>query len=152
VAPLTAAAIAPMDSHRIVRALELHEAGELQAPSAQSQLWTRTTRRPTLLVGLTAQRDRLYEQINARVDAMLEAGVEEQVRRADAAGASETVRKALGFKDVLSGDIEGMKRHTRNYARRQLTWMRKLSGVTEVDVTDRSVEDVAAEIAGHWLR
>lgn len=152
VAPRTAAAIAPTDSHRIVRALELHDAGELRAPSAQSQLWTQTTRRPTLLIGLTAQRESLYEQINARVDAMLEAGVQEQVRRADAAGAGETARKALGFEDVLTGDVEGMKRRTRNYARRQLTWMRKLPGVTQVDVTDRNAEDVAAEIAGHWLR
>jgi tRNA dimethylallyltransferase len=152
VAPRTAAAIAPTDSHRIVRALELHDAGELKAPSDQSELWTQTTRRSTLLIGLTAQRDSLYEHIDARVDAMLEAGVEDEVRRADAAGASETARRALGFEDVLSGDIDGMKRRTRNYARRQLTWMRKLPGVTQVDVTDRRPDDVAAEIAGHWLR
>ncbi len=53
--------------------------------------------------------------------------------RAHAAGASDTARKALGFDELLSGDIEAMKRRTRNYARRQLTWMRKLAGVHLID-------------------
>jgi tRNA dimethylallyltransferase len=39
-----------------------------------------------------------------------------------------------------------MKRRTRNYARRQLTWMRKLAGVHQIDRTDRSAQDVAAEV------
>ncbi len=60
---------------------------------------------------------------------MLAAGVEEEVRRASAAGASVTARKALGFEELLAGDVEAIKRRTRNYARRQLTWMRKLAGV-----------------------
>ena len=59
---------------------------------------------------------------------MLAAGAREEVRRADAAGASETARKALGFEELLTGDVEAMKRRTRNYARRQLSWMRKLGG------------------------
>ncbi len=151
-APWAAADIAPTDSQRIVRALELDEAGELAPAPAESELWTRATRHPTLLVGLTASRDRLYEQIDARVEAMLAAGVEQEVREANAAGASVTARRALGFGELLSGDIEGMKRHTRNYARRQLTWMRKLPDVATIDVTDRSAEDVAAEIIGRWLR
>ncbi len=151
-APWAAADIAPTDSQRIVRALELEEAGELTASRAESELWTGATRHPTLLVGLTASRDRLYEQIDARVEAMLAAGVEQEVRKANAAGASATARKALGFNELLSGDVEAMKRRTRNYARRQLTWMRKLPDVATIDVTDRSADDVAAEIAGQWLR
>jgi tRNA dimethylallyltransferase len=150
-APWAAAEIPPTDSHRIVRALELDEIGELEPPSGQSELWTEATRHPTLLIGLVADRERLYAQIDARVDAMLAAGVEQEVRRADAAGASATARKALGFEDLLGGDFEAMKRRTRNYARRQLTWMRKLPNVTQVDVTDRAADEVAAEIAGHWL-
>ena len=150
-APWAAAEITPTDSHRILRALELHEAGELEPADGESELWTQTTRHPTLLVGLVADRARLYAQIDARVDAMLAAGVEQEVRRADAAGASATARKALGFDDLLSGDVENMKRRTRNYARRQLTWMRKLPGVQQLDVTDRCPEEVAAEIAQSWL-
>jgi tRNA dimethylallyltransferase len=72
--------------------------------------------------------------------------VREQVLRAHAAGASHTARKALGFEDLLAGDVERMKRRTRNYAKRQLTWMRKLAGVHEIDVTDRDPAAVAREI------
>jgi tRNA dimethylallyltransferase len=81
---------------------------------------------------------------------MLAAGVEEEVRRANAAGASSTARKALGFDELLAGDVEGMKRRTRNYARRQLTWMRKLAGVRVLDVTERTPERAADEIL-IWL-
>lgn len=150
-APWAAAEIAPGDSHRIIRALELHDAGELEPPSGESELWTHTTRHPTLLIGLVADRELLYSQIEARVDAMLAAGVEQEVRRANAAGASPTARRALGFDDLLTGDIDGMKRRTRNYARRQLTWMRKLPGVLRIDVSQRSPQDVAAEICERWL-
>jgi tRNA dimethylallyltransferase len=150
-APWAAAEIAPTDSHRILRSLELHEAGELEPASGESELWTQTTRHPTLLVGLVADRERLYAQIDVRVEAMLQAGVEQEVRRAKAAGASTTARKALGYDDLLAGDVEAMKRRTRNYARRQLTWMRKLPGVVQLDVTDRSANAVATEIAQAWL-
>ena len=60
------------------------------------------------------------------------------MRRAYAAGASPTARKALGFEELLAGDVDSMKRRTRNYARRQLTWMRKLAAVHIVDATGRS--------------
>jgi tRNA dimethylallyltransferase len=143
--------IAPTDSHRILRSLELHEAGELEPLSGESELWTQATRYPTLLVGLIADRERLYAQIEARVDAMLAAGAEDEVRRASAAGASATARKALGFDDLLSGDVEAMKRRTRNYSRRQLTWMRKLPGVLQLDLTEREPEVAAADIAAAWL-
>ncbi len=78
---------------------------------------------------------------------MIAAGAADEVRRANAAGASATARKALGFDELLTGDMEAMKRRTRNYARRQLTWMRKLAGVHVIDVTGRQAADVAAEIA-----
>jgi tRNA dimethylallyltransferase len=91
-------------------------------------------------------RDALYARIDARVEALLAAGVRAEVQRAHAAGASGTARKALGFEELLSGDVEGMKRRTRNYARRQLTWMRKLSGVNTIDVTHRDAQEAAAEI------
>jgi len=149
-APWAAENIEPTDRQRIVRALELLDSGELEPPSGESELWTADTRRRTLLVGLVMDRALLYEQIDARVDQMLAAGVEEEVRRAQSSGASDTARKALGFDELLSGDIEQMKRRTRNYARRQLTWMRKLAGVTVIDRTARSAQDVADEIFAAW--
>ncbi len=134
------------DRQRIVRALELLDQGELEPPEGPSQLWSEELRHPTLLAGLTMEREALYARIDARVDAMLAAGVTAEVRRAHAAGASETARKALGFEELLSGDVEGMKRRTRNYAKRQLTWMRKLAGVNVIDVTGRDADAVAREI------
>jgi tRNA dimethylallyltransferase len=149
-APWAAKDIDPGDRQRIVRALELLDMGELEPPSGDSQLWTDDMRLPTLLVGLIMERAALYEQIDARVDAMVAAGAQDEVRRANAAGASATARKALGFQELLAGDVEGMKRRTRNYARRQLTWMRKLAGVREIEITGRAPDQVAAEIAGLW--
>ncbi|HEY5044517.1 MAG TPA: isopentenyl transferase family protein [Solirubrobacteraceae bacterium] len=119
---------------------------ERPPPGAPSQLWSEDMRRPTLLAGLTMEREALYARIDARVDAMLAAGAREEVRRAHAAGASQTARKALGFEELLAGDVEAMKRHTRNYARRQLTWMRKLARVRTIDVTGRDPDAVAGEI------
>jgi tRNA dimethylallyltransferase len=145
-APWAAAEIDPNDRQRVVRSLELLDLGELEPPEGPSQLWSEELRRPTLLVGLTMEREALYAAIDARVEAMLAAGAREEVLRANAAGVSETARKALGFEELLAGDVEAMKRRTRNYAKRQLTWMRKLAGVRTIDVTVRDPVDVAREI------
>jgi tRNA dimethylallyltransferase len=77
---------------------------------------------------------------------MVGAGALDEVRAAHAAGASDTARKALGFEELLAGDVDAMKRRTRNFAKRQLTWMRKLPGVEVVDVTGREPEAVAEEL------
>jgi tRNA dimethylallyltransferase len=145
-APWAAQAIDPRDRTRIVRSLELLELGELEPPTGPNQLWTAATRHPTRLIGLVMDRERLYERIEARVDAMVAAGAEREVRAANAAGASDTARKALGFDELLAGDVEAMKRRTRNLAKRQLTWMRKLAGVETIDVTDRDPAEVAIEL------
>ncbi|HEV2774853.1 MAG TPA: tRNA (adenosine(37)-N6)-dimethylallyltransferase MiaA [Solirubrobacteraceae bacterium] len=146
-APRTAERIDRNDRHRIIRALELLEQGAPDHdPDAPNRLWTSDTRHPTRLVGLVRDRDELYARIDRRVDAMVAAGAIDQVRRADAAGASATARVALGFEELLEGDIDAMKRRTRRYARRQLTWMRKLPDVELVDTTGRTPEAVAALI------
>jgi tRNA dimethylallyltransferase len=167
-APGAAAKLDPNDQQRIMRALELYEAGELEpsgeedgepedgaAPRSEgageqgggpSQLWSEEMRHPTLLIGLTMAREALYPQIDARVEAMIAAGAAREVRQAQEAGASATARKALGFEELLAGDVEAMKRRTRNYAKRQLSWMRKLGGVRVLDVTGWEPETVAAEI------
>jgi tRNA dimethylallyltransferase len=147
-APWAAESIAPTDRQRIVRALELDAIGALEPPPDTSQLWTTETRHPTRLVGLVMEREALYARIDARVDAMVAAGAIEEVRAAHAAGASPSARQALGFEELLAGDVDAMKRRTRNYAKRQLTWMRKLPGAELVDVTGREPDDVARELMG----
>jgi tRNA dimethylallyltransferase len=150
-APEVAARIEPGDRQRVVRALELLDVGELTEPEQESELWTDAVRHPTLLVGLIMEREALYARIEERVEEMVAAGAEDEVRRADAAGASATAAKALGYAELLSGDREAMKRRTRQYARRQLTWMRKLAGVHVVDLTGRAPADVASEVIALWL-
>jgi tRNA dimethylallyltransferase len=112
-----------------------------------SELWSSDTRHPTVLAGLNMDRAQLYARIDARVEAIVAAGAAEEVRRADTAGASRTASKALGFEQLRSGDVAELKRRTRRYAARQLTWMRKMAGVHEIDVTGRGPAEVASEIA-----
>ncbi len=142
--PEAAEGIDPRDRQRIVRALELLDAGE--RPPGGAELWTEHTRHPTALFGLTMERDALYATIDARVDRIVAAGAIAEVRAAAAGGASETARKALGFEELLDGDIEAMKRRTRQLAKRQLTWMRKLPSTRLVDMTGREPAGVADEL------
>jgi tRNA dimethylallyltransferase len=145
--PDVAADVHPNDRKRIVRALELQRAGLDPPPPGGGELWTAKLRHPTVLVGLTVERDELARRIDARVDAMVAAGAEDEVRRAMAAGVSRTARAAIGFDELLEGDVEAMKRAQLAYARRQLTWMRKMEDVRLIDRTDRSDEEVASEVA-----
>ena len=120
---------------------------EKAAAGESSELWSSDTRHPTLLCGLVMEREALYERIDARVEAIVAAGAAEEARAAERAGASRTARKALGFEQLLAGDVAELKRRTRNYAKRQLTWMRKMANVRTVDATGRAPRDVAGEIA-----
>ncbi|MEA2300180.1 MAG: tRNA dimethylallyltransferase [Solirubrobacteraceae bacterium] len=145
-APDVAERIDPADRHRIVRAMELQEMNEPGPPDRPSELWTDEVRHPTRLIGLVMDRPALYRRIDARVEAMVAAGAAREVAAADAAGASPTARQALGFSALLAGDVPAMKLQSRRYARRQLTWMRKLAGVEVVDVTGRAPDEVAAAL------
>jgi tRNA dimethylallyltransferase len=116
-------------------------------PGAEdSELWSPETRLPTTIFGLDMERSLLYERIDARTEAIVAAGAVEEVRRAEALGPSQTARKALGFEELLSGDVEQMKKRSRTYARRQLTWMRKIPNLRTIDRSERSNTDVAAEV------
>ncbi|MDX6664410.1 MAG: tRNA dimethylallyltransferase [Solirubrobacteraceae bacterium] len=144
-APQLAGRLDPTDARRLARSLALLDVG-VEYPPADGALWTRATRHPTRLIALTMDREALDAAIDARVDAMVAAGAVDEVRRANEAGASPTARQALGFAELLAGDVDAMKRRTRRYARRQLTWLRKLPGPLTLDVTGLRPEDVAAAI------
>ncbi len=118
------------------------------APEAEdSELWSPQTRYPTTIFGLDMDRAQLYERIDARTEAIVAAGAADEARQADATGPSRTARKALGFDELLAGDIEPMKKRSRNYARRQLTWMRKIPNLHAIDRTDLDDTEVATRIA-----
>ena len=154
--PALARGVAPTDRSRIARSLELLETAHSDAALERrpgSQLWSAETRHPTLLVGLMMERQALYRRIDERVDRIVAGGAPDEVRRAEERGPSRTARKALGYDELLAGDVEGMKRRTRKYAKRQLTWMRKMAGMTAVDVTGREATEVAREVTAEagWL-
>jgi tRNA dimethylallyltransferase len=118
----------------------------MPAGAEDSELWSPETRHPTTIFGLDMDRARLYERIDARVEAIVAGGAEREVRRAEALGPSRTARKALGFDELLAGDVELMKKRSRNYARRPLTWMRKIPNLHAIDRTALGDAEVAAEI------
>jgi len=129
----------------------LGELSLVKAPpeSQDSELWSPETRHPTAIFGLDMERDELYRRIDARTEAIVAAGAREEVERAEARGPSRTARKALGFDEVLAGDVERMQQRSRNYARRQLTWMRKIPNLHRIDRTGLTDTDTATKIANH---
>jgi tRNA dimethylallyltransferase len=143
--PELASGVHPNDRKRIARLTELSRLGIAPHTDAE-RLWSEALRLPTVLVGLTVARDELRARIEARVDAMVRSGAIAEVRAAEQAGASRTARSAIGFRELLAGDVAEMKRAQWRFARRQLTWMRRMEGVTQIDRTGRDDTSVAAEI------
>ena len=146
--PAAAAAVHPNDRRRVVRALELAEAGASLAPGSD-RLWTGSTRHPTVLVGLDVPKDVLERRIEERTRAMFDAGVQDEVRRALAQPISSTARKTIGLDEVaaLPRDeaIASLVVRTRRYAAYQRKWMRRLEGLVMV-AADRPPEETADAI------
>jgi tRNA dimethylallyltransferase len=146
--PAAAARIHPNDRRRVVRALELAEAGASLVPRRE-RLFAGAWRHPTLVVGLDVRKDELDRRIEERTRRMFDAGVEEEVRDALAAEPSATARKVIGIDEVatLPRDeaIEALIVRTRRYAAYQRKWLRRLEGLVIV-AADRPPEETAAEI------
>jgi tRNA dimethylallyltransferase len=146
--PPAAAAVHPNDRRRVVRALELTEAGRSLAPAA-SRLWSDDFRRPTLVVGLDVPTDVLAQRIEERTHEMFQRGVVEEVQAELAAGpVSTTAEKAMGLREIasLSTDAEPvLVARTRRYAAYQRKWMRRIPGIVMIDA-DRPPAEVADAI------
>jgi tRNA dimethylallyltransferase len=144
--PDAAARVHPNDRRRVVRALELAEAGETLAGDA---LWCGDTRRPTLLFGLEVPDDVLDERIRARAAAMLERGAADEARAALARPVSRSARKVMGlveFAELPADEArEELVARNRRLARYQRKWMRRIPGLVPVD-GDRPAAEVASEI------
>lgn len=158
--PDAAARIAPADTRRIVRALELAEAGASLAPADADALWSGETRHPTRLFGLVVDRAVLRERIDARTPQLLAAGTAQVGELLDTSGGlSATAMRAHGVDDIrehLAGRIDRaecerrLAARTRQYAKRQDTWRRRLPGLEEVPAdgtADAVARDIAARLA-----
>jgi tRNA dimethylallyltransferase len=146
--PAAAAAIHANDRRRVVRALELAEAGSSLAP-ARDRLWAGETRHPTLVLGLDVPKAVLDERIAERTRTMFEAGVQDEVQRALSGPISITARKTMGIDEIarLPPDEAqaALVSRTRRYATYQRKWMRRVPGVVIVDA-DRPVGEIADDI------
>jgi tRNA dimethylallyltransferase len=143
--PASAALVHVNNTRRVVRALEMLDEGA----SYSSQSVGFSERRSVYdvsLLGLTMDREALYRQIDARVDAMFERGLLDEVRRLLGAGYRDalTAAQAIGYKELVpvvesGAEIEhavaAIKRATRRYAKRQLTWFRADPRVRWLDIT-----------------
>jgi len=146
--PAAAAAVHPNDRRRVVRALELTEAGSSLRPG-EDRLWSGETRHPTRIVGLDVPPEELERRIYDRTREMFERGVEAEVRLALAGPISQTARTIHGLSDVaeLPPDeaTEAIVIRTRRYAAYQRKWMRRIPGLVPVDAS-RPPGEVAQEI------
>ncbi len=131
--PAAAKLIHPHNVRRVVRALELSEQGQSYAESSAGFKEYKAHYPDVCFVGLTRERSELYSVLDARVDAMLEAGLLGEVRDLSERGLTEslTARQAIGYKELLAylqgasryeEAVETIKRNTRRYAKRQLTF------------------------------
>ena len=147
--PAAAALVHAHDRRRVVRALELAEAGSSLAPAGESRLWSADTRLPTVVAGLQVPPDELERRIRRRTQAMIAAGVVEEARAALAGPISRTAEKALGLRELAElPEREALERivvRTRRYAAYQRKWMRRLPGLVTVDAT-RPPDEVADAI------
>jgi tRNA dimethylallyltransferase len=152
--PQAAQAVHPNDRRRVVRALELHDAGGSLAPP-RDRLWSDETRHQTLIFGLEVAKAVLEERIQERTEAMFVTGVEEEVARALRSPVSRTASQIIGLREVaeLPRDeaIAAIALRTRRYAAYQRKWMRRIPSIQAVSA-DRASLETAGEILSRAQR
>jgi tRNA dimethylallyltransferase len=144
--PQSAERLHPNDHRRIIRALEVyHLTGQTMSEQLKNQKLASPYR--LLIIGLNRDRKQLYERINARVDLMIEEGLIDEVRSLLDAGYSDhlTSMQGLGYKEIVSylqgqlsleEAIDMLKQSTRRFAKRQLSWFRRMKEIEWFDMTD----------------
>ncbi|WP_123931162.1 tRNA (adenosine(37)-N6)-dimethylallyltransferase MiaA [Thermodesulfitimonas autotrophica] len=163
--PEAAARIHPHNVKRVIRALEVfYQTGKPISAAAT----TAAPRYDALVFGLYLEREELYRRIEARVDAMLAAGLVDEVKRLLARGVPReaTAMQALGYKEIaayLKGEVTFeeavrlLKRNTRRFAKRQFTWFKREEGIRWLDVAAYPgpaaiAEEIAAQVKEYFGR
>lgn len=157
--PATAERVHPADRVRVLRALEIAQAAGVPASALRSS-WSGGGQRHRLLFLALRAADRalLYRRIDDRVEAMLRGGLLEEVRSLLARGYRPGLPalRSLGYRHLLAHLVEGqpldraveqMKRDTRRYAKRQMTWLSAEPGVLWIDAGAGAEEEAAAHVA-----
>lgn len=157
--PESAEKIHPNNIKRIGRALEVFHESQIPLSQFKAQSKRNGPKYPFKVFVLDMDRDILYQRINDRVDEMIDAGLEEEVRHLikKYPDISITASQAIGYKemieyfqDKLSYDavIDLIKQRTRNYAKRQYTWFRKIPGAIWIRPYD--TDTVIRSITLNW--
>jgi len=166
--PVSAAKLHPNDEGRIIRALEVYRLTGKPLSETQEQSRGDEKRSPyrLCLIGLTMDRADLYRRIEERVDGMLEAGLVDEVRGLLGRGVPRDAvsMRGLGYKEIaayLAGEtsyeeaVAILKRDTRHFAKRQLSWFRHMRGLEWVDAGGQAknsdlFQEICAIIAGKF--
>jgi tRNA dimethylallyltransferase len=148
------------DRKRTIRAIEVHERSGRTISEMQTQWAAPAPRSDVIVIGLDWPVDVINRRINARVEAMIDAGLVEEVRRVSEAGLGRQAREALGYKQIidhvegrcsLEEAIEEIKIRTRRYAKQQRSWLRRFRALPNslwLDAADRPI----CELADHAAR
>lgn len=153
--PRAGAKISPNDQRRIVRALEVYRLTGVPISQRQKDCsgWSRD--KEIKIFGLKMGRSLLYENINKRTEKMFENGAVEEVKEMLSLNLSKTARKIIGIKDIknyieekqtLKEAKEEMKKNTRRFAKRQMTWFKADERIKWIDVTDKNLEKAKNKI------
>lgn len=150
--PAYASIIEPTDLRRIVRRLEIIEGGGAE----EYDFRRKNTRDKMMIVGLAMPRATLYSRINARVEEMMTAGLVDEARQLYSQYGMVNALKAIGYKELISyfeGNMtvaeaaELIKRNTRRYAKRQMTWFKRDERIKWIDFdTSFCIEDTINDI------
>lgn len=160
--PDAAAKIHPNNTKKIVRALERLNEGEGRIRQF-SDIKKETDDYDVILIGLTRDRGELYERINKRVEQLMKAGLEEEVRNLLDMGLTREhiSMKGIGYKemlDYLQGEctreevIDKIQKNTRHYAKKQLTWFRRYDKMNWYNLSEFADDESAAEEITAWLQ
>ena len=157
--PQSAERIHPNNVRRVIRALEiLHTTGKTMSETLEGQ--KQILLYDAAIVGLTMERDKLYNRINQRVDLMMEQGLLEEVKSLYEKGLRHCQSiQAIGYKELyayfegittLEEAVEALKTNSRRYAKRQLTWFRNKMDVTWFDMTEgEKKEEIFSYVEGN---
>ena len=149
--PETAEKLHPNDTKRVIRALEIYEVSGNKKSAQTDEL---TPKYEFLAVAINYPREELYNRIDNLVDEMFNAGLVEEVQRLLKYGVDINCQsmQAIGYKEVVSGLNNGdlrstmsdiIKKNTRHYAKRQITFFKKMPNLMWLDPKDATAEKVA---------
>lgn len=157
--PKSAEKIHPNNHRRVIRALEIYySTGKTMSDYLAMQ--ANTLLYEVAIIGLTMEREKLYERINQRVDEMIQKGLIDEVKRLYDQGLRNCQSiQAIGYKELyayfdglltLEEAIELLKKNTRRYAKRQYTWFKNKMDVEWFDVTNEPFDQVLKKII-HYI-